>query len=500
MALLAAISAVGALLTILIWWYLHVPSNMPKNIPTIPFYVSSIAQFVDLGQDKIYDRWLREPLEKYGAVKFFVASQWNVLCARPEYINGLLRNDDVFVKSGNCEKIPYSVNARFLGNNIISAHGETWKLYSSIMKAGIQRRIADTGKLVKRSRQLVDSLLRAQEAVKGGSGVEPDPLLQRYAIYVAGDNFFHTDFETLEFDIATRLGKLQTAIRGHIFAPLFFSFPILDKYPNIFRNRKRAFSDVKKYEDILYEIALRPRCQSTLVNDDSKGSNTTSEERQVIDDLKDALTRGKINETQFRANVKIVFLAGHEDVQHLLSSALYVLGTRTDVQQKLRTEIQNTSITAPTPETLENMSYLSATLFELLRLYPPISQLTNRKTTFTPAVLGNDIVIPPNTYVGWTAFGVHTNKSVWGEDAREFVPERWGATVETIRNKFRRENARGAFIPFNAFSRKCLGQGFALLQMKVVLFELVRRCEWMLDTESGMQITRVGLGSSSSSS
>ncbi|OAX82776.1 hypothetical protein ACJ72_02864 [Emergomyces africanus] len=240
---------------------------------------------------------------------------------------------------------------------------------------------------------------------------------------------------------------------------------------------------VKEYEDLLYEIVQRPRPQAT-----EEGSKTPYE-RQVINDLQDALACGDITETQFRANVKIVFIAGHEDVQHLLSSAFYVMGTRTDIQEKLRSEVLNIGVANPTREIVDSMPYLTATVFELLRLYPPIQQLINRKASET-AILGGDIVISPNTILGWTALGVHTNRTVWGDDAIKFIPERWGCSVKAIRAKFRRENSRGAYIPFNAHARKCLGQGFALLQIKIVLFELVRCVEWVLDPASKMKLSR----------
>ncbi|PGH30762.1 hypothetical protein GX50_06482 [[Emmonsia] crescens] len=483
MALLAGIGATVVLLTVSAWWYLRIPSDMPKNIPTVPFYVSSIARFIDFGQDEIYDRWLREPLEKYGAVKFWFSSQWTVLLAKPEYINDLLRNENVFTKEGNSKRIPFSVIAAFLGNNIISAHGETWKLYTSIMKAGIQRRITDTSKLLGRSKQLVRAILQSQEAAGEDFGIDLESLVSRYTIYIVGEHFLQTDFENLESNEAARLAKYQTAIRASVFSPLYFSFPTLDKYPYIFRSRKRAFRIVKEYENLLYEVVQRPRPEATA------GDSKTQHERQVIDDLQDALACGKITETQFRANVKIVFVAGHEDVQHLLNSTFYEIGTNTDVQEKLRSEVLKTGAVDPTPEIVDRMPYLTATVFELLRLYPPLPQLTNRKASET-AVLGGDFVISPNTLLGWTAFGVHTNKAVWGDDAREFVPERWGATVDTIQAKFRRENSRGAYIPFNAHARKCLGQKFALLQIKLVLFELVRSVEWVLDPGSKMKVAR----------
>lgn len=207
MALLAGIGATVVLLTVSAWWYLRIPSDMPKNIPTVPFYVSSIARFIDFGQDEIYDRWLREPLEKYGAVKFWFSSQWTVLLAKPEYINDLLRNENVFTKEGNSKRIPFSVIAAFLGNNIISAHGETWKLYTSIMKAGIQRRITDTSKLLGRSKQLVRAILQSQEAAGEDFGIDLESLVSRYTIYIVGEHFLQTDFEVCRI---LKLAELET--------------------------------------------------------------------------------------------------------------------------------------------------------------------------------------------------------------------------------------------------------------------------------------------------
>jgi cytochrome P450 len=64
--------------------------------------------------------------------------------------------------------------------------------------------------------------------------------------------------------------------------------------------------------------------------------------------------------------------------------------------------------------------------------------------------------------------------------------------VEEIQLKFRRDCVRGAFIPFNAHTRKCLGQGFVLLEMKIVLFELVRRVRWRVDPSYTLKLPGVG--------
>lgn len=44
---------------------------------------------------------------------------------------------------------------------------------------------------------------------------------------------------------------------------------------------------------------------------------------------------------------------------------------------------------------------------------------------------------------------------------------------------------------FKAHSRKFRGQGYALLEMKMVLFELVRRVKWTVDPEYKMKHSAV---------
>jgi xanthocillin biosynthesis cytochrome P450 monooxygenase len=127
---------------------------------------------------------------------------------------------------------------------------------------------------------------------------------------------------------------------------------------------------------------------------------------------------------------------------------------------------------------------------ELLRLYPPVSQLINR-VTLKPALLGGNIAIPKGTWVGWNAYGVQVDPHVWGPTAGEFIPERWGGKVEEMKAKFRKDTVKGAYIPFNAHSRKCLGQEFALLEMKIALFELIRRVDWIPDPTYELKLTSV---------
>jgi unspecific monooxygenase len=277
-----------------------------------------------------------------------------------------------------------------------------------------------------------------------------------------------------------RLEELQTIIKKTLFKPLFFNFPDLDRYPFIFRQRKEAFAIMQEFGDLCKTVRQRPPHQEPKTPDGD----------QLVDYLDRALQEGRITDEQYRANIKVTFLTAHENAQQLLNSTFWVLGTNTSVQQKLRAEILATRQENPSTDLVNSLPYLFAVILELLRLYPPVSQLINRVTT-SESVLGGEITIPNYTWVGWNSFGVHTDPNIWGPDAREFLPERWGRDVKSIQSAMRSKTTLCHFIAFNAHSRKCLGQGFAVLQMKILLFEMVRRMEWVVDPGYELKLTSV---------
>lgn len=193
MGLLGILSAIPITILFLLWWYLHIPWDMP-NLPRIPFYVSILGLWSDMGQDDIYERWLRKPLEKHGAALIWFAGRWSILVIRPDLLTDMFRNEDLYAKAGSQVKIPWSVIASLVGDNIINSHGDNWKLYTSIMKPGMQKKTFDTGLLLNKSRSLVDKLLGEQSAAGEGKGILTDSYVQKYAVDVMGQNFLDLDF------------------------------------------------------------------------------------------------------------------------------------------------------------------------------------------------------------------------------------------------------------------------------------------------------------------
>ena len=80
------------------------------------------------GSDEIYENCVRESLEQYGAVNIWFTGQWSLLMTRSEYLADTFRNEDLYAKAGGQVKIPWSVIASLVGDNVINPHGANWKL------------------------------------------------------------------------------------------------------------------------------------------------------------------------------------------------------------------------------------------------------------------------------------------------------------------------------------------------------------------------------------
>lgn len=98
-----------------VYFVLLTPPRHPKNIPAVPFWVTLLPFFFDVDQEETYKKYIEKPLGEYGAVKLFFGARWNVILACPDLMQRIFRDEDLFRKSGNHEKIPHSVLAEFLG-------------------------------------------------------------------------------------------------------------------------------------------------------------------------------------------------------------------------------------------------------------------------------------------------------------------------------------------------------------------------------------------------
>ncbi|KAH0592486.1 hypothetical protein MHUMG1_09757 [Metarhizium humberi] len=405
----------------------------------------------DVDQQDVFTKYIEKPLHKHGAASVFFAGQWNVLIHKPAYLAEVFRREDIYQKSGNYSKIPHSVLAALLGDNIISSRGEPWKKYKRVIKPGLQAR-PNLDVLLRNARQLSTILVESQALPTDGI----QGSIQRHTIACFGNTYFNVD--------------LDAQITKDIFTPLFMNFPFLDRLPFPSRTRARRLAS-----DLTNQLAL-------TLKHGAKGDTTSDNHQQnkLCTRRLSARDSGELTEKQFRDNVTVLFVAGQENPQLAITSTMYLLAKHQDMQNELFDELSQQPQNPPDAEYQDSLPLLTSIIYESLRLFPPIGQLINPRVA-SAVHLGDTIFLAEGTYVGYNCYSTNRDPDAWGQDADAFRPSRWGCSRHDIHREYRRRRTRAELITFHGGQRACLGEQFAILQLKATLYTLVTSLRWRLD-------------------
>ncbi|KAM3614417.1 uncharacterized protein V6R79_013848 [Siganus canaliculatus] len=166
-----------------------------------------------------------------------------------------------------------------------------------------------------------------------------------------------------------------------------------------------------------------------------------------------------LSDEDIRAEVDTFMFAGHDTTASGLSFILYSLACHPEHQKICREEIMQVLDGKDTMEweDLSKIPYTTMCIKESLRLYPPVPGIARKITK--PITFFDGRTLPAGFQIGTSVYGIHRNATVW-ENPDVFDPLR-----------FLPENASGrsphAFIPFSAGPRNCIGQTFAMNELKV---------------------------------
>ncbi|EMS56429.1 Secologanin synthase [Triticum urartu] len=174
---------------------------------------------------------------------------------------------------------------------------------------------------------------------------------------------------------------------------------------------------------------------------------------------------------------KTFFFAGHDTTSHLLTWAIFLLGTHPEWQQKLREEVLRECGGTGTPlhgDALNKLKLTTMVLYETLRLYGAVIMIA--RETRADTELGG-VKIPKGTTTMIPMAIMHRDEEVWGADAGEFKPDRFQNGVG------RAAKHPSAMLAFSAGPRSCIGQDFAMLEAKATLAVILRRFEFEVAPE-----------------
>lgn len=172
----------------------------------------------------------------------------------------------------------------------------------------------------------------------------------------------------------------------------------------------------------------------------------------------------QMNDRQARDEAVNILLGGNETTATGLTWAVYLLAKHPGAQEEARNEIMQ-NIAGDEPLSAESLPKLKLTemIFkEALRLYPPAYVLP-REAKEDVVIGGHRVTRGATAHV---AVFVIQRDPRWFHDPLQFQPKRFEAE-DAIR--------RGAFLPFGAGPRACIGRGFAMMEATLALACLLKR-------------------------
>ncbi len=221
-----------------------------------------------------------------------------------------------------------------------------------------------------------------------------------------------------------------------------------------------------RLDEIVYaEIANRRHA-------DAEGDDVLSMLLSARDEDGEGLT-----DTELRDQLMHLLFGGHDTSSSTVSFLVYELIRNPDVMARVVAEIdQVLAGRAPTmAELAKELPELDLAMDETLRLYPPV--------WFGPRMAVEDFefeghAVPAGTQIIHCSWASHRLPDVF-PDPEAFIPERFTAEARSALPK-------GAYIPFGAGSRICIGKRFGQLVVKAVVVTILQR--YRLDLAPGFEL------------
>ncbi|KAJ7218656.1 cytochrome P450 [Mycena pura] len=404
-------------------------------------------------------------------------------------LNHIVANSAVYQKPPPSRKS----NRRLMGNGIFVVEMDDHKRQNPAFSSSQIRLLNEV--FLEKSLLLRDMLAaRAQAGSDGEARVEILSWLRRMTLDVigqAGAPIFFNSLDKSDSDAPDPLGRAFTELFHSPHANRYAAFrmaqsivPILEIFPmpgwTVRRNARNAMHTIGS------QILARSRARFK-----EDGGKDLDGRRDLLSVLIKANMSVDIPESQRLSDAEVIaqiptfFIAGHETTSSAAVWALHALSHDIPVQDKLRAELLGIATDTPTMDALNALPYLEWVVRETMRVHSPIMQLRRMAMADDVLPLAQPYIdthgtahmslpIPKGQVIHIPVLAINTDKDIWGADADEFRPERW-ARVPDATSAI--PTAWANLMTFFAGPHHCLGFRFSIVELKVLLFTLIRAFE-----------------------
>lgn len=324
----------------------------------------------------------------------------------------------------------YRILEKFLGKGLLTSEGETWRRERRTIQPLFHRQAMES---------LPEAVHEATEiAMARWSDTQPidvETEMTRITLKVIALRVFGDEIAAQADRMSEGMESAQQYITDLILA-------VVKPFWKTGRARKfeKTLSEIHAFID--ERTALRRKsgviAKGTLLD--------------LLVSAKDPTTGEGLSDAQIRDQVVTLFMAGHETTALAMTWTLKLLAEHSEWQDRIRRDVDG--------------SVLQAVLLESMRIYPPIA-LMGRESKEDDTLGG--YFIPAGSTLLLSQYVTHRRADFW-EEALRFNPERF---LDLESSAYQEE--KFAYFPFGGGPRVCIGNAFALMELKGILRLLLSR-------------------------
>ncbi|XP_075646433.1 cytochrome P450 714C2-like [Castanea sativa] len=345
-----------------------------------------------------------------------------------------------------------------LGQGILTSNGATWAYQRKILALELNmEKVKDMMNLmVESSITLVNSWTNLIESEGGVADVHVDEYMRSFSGDVISRACFGSNYSKGE-EIFSKLRELKGLLSKKVFSS---GIPVLRLLPT--KSQRETWRLEKEVHSLIMKV----------VKERKEGASENDLLQMIIEGATNTdFGQGEIDRF-IVDNCKNIYQGGYETTAVSAIWTLMLLASNPEWQQRVRTEVLEICAgQMPDSDMVRKMKTLTMVIHESLRLYPPVPVVS--REAFRDMKFG-DISVPKGVNVWTLMVSLQQDPDIWGPDANIFNPERFANGV------------RGAcklpcvYMPFGVGPRICVGQHFAMAELKILLALIVSNFSFSL--------------------
>ncbi|XP_037818738.1 cytochrome P450 4d1 isoform X2 [Lucilia sericata] len=415
---------------------------------------------------------IREIIEDYGKTVgfWFGPFIFGVFMMDVKYAACVLSSNTLLVKS-----MEYDFLRNWLCEGLLISRPPKWFKRRRILTAAFHFHILEQYIEIfdRNTRVFVENLQRSAEV--SGDIVNMDHWLNLVTLDIICESAMGVSVHAqtnADSEYVRAVKTISTVLHKRMF-DILYRFNLTYQFTKLARDEKKALAILHGFTEKIIvqrrEELLKAQDNVTESHEDDIGSKR---KMAFLDILLQSEIDGKpLSNLDIREEVDTFMFEGHDTTSSAITFCFYNLAMNPKCQQKCFEEIIQVfgkdKSKPVTYEDLNNLHYVELCIKETLRMFPSVP-LLGRKVTEECEINGK--IVPAGTNIGISPLHLGRQEELFPE-ANTFKPERFEMDYTTDKM------SPYAYIPFSAGPRNCIGQKFAMLEVKTVLTNVLRHYE-----------------------